>query len=201
MIKNVFFAILASGFLNLESVQFGQFLISRPSFSGFILGLILGFPLWGFLGGLLIEFSYLDFNPIGGSVPPNSSMAVISMLIFYAIFKYFELAFLFGFSMGFVYSHMDKIIRTMRNKWVLLAQKEIESGIYYFSKYILKSLILEFAIFICFSFFITLILGAVFPFLRFSFSQKITNLFFIGIISISISSLYYRLKNQVAKNE
>jgi len=84
---------LVSGLLNLETIQFGQFLISRPSFSAFILGLITGHPLECFLAGVLIEAIYLDFTPIGGVVPPNGYSPAQCLLIYLILPNLFQYVF------------------------------------------------------------------------------------------------------------
>ena len=61
--------------LELDAVQAGQFLLSRPAIVGPLLGWLNGCAAEGARLGILIELIYIDFIPVGGVIPPNGAVA------------------------------------------------------------------------------------------------------------------------------
>ncbi|NLI09669.1 MAG: PTS sugar transporter subunit IIC [Elusimicrobia bacterium] len=193
---------LAAGILNLETIQAGQFLISRPSFAGFILGLISGYPLICFFAGLLIEAIYLDYTPIGGAVPPNGVLAcaVFAGLSFKA-YEYFALCFFISLFSGFLYAAADRKIRTWKNMWNQFYLMEIEKGKFKPGLWVTLSLIVDFAALTSMSGFLISLFQKITPFLeKIDFLKNWTETAFLAVPFIALSSLYFRLTGQVRKN-
>jgi len=67
--------------LELDVVQFGQFMISRPLVLGPLLGLLFGLPQTGLALGACCELFSLDDLPVGGSLPLNATVAVSAALL------------------------------------------------------------------------------------------------------------------------
>lgn len=193
---------LLAGILNLETIQAGQFLISRPSFAGFLLGLVCGQPLLCFFAGILTEAIYLDFTPIGGAVPPNG---VFAAAVFAALIPFcasFPVCFFLSISSGFIYAAVDRFLRGKKNSWNDLFVKEIQAEKFKPSKWVAKSLLLDFLAVFVFSFLAGLLLRE--PsriFLRHPFLNMWADTAFIAIPFVALSSLYFRLSNQVRKND
>lgn len=201
-IKELLKISLVSSLLNLETIQFGQFLISRPSFSAFILGLIIGHPLECFFAGILIEAIYLDFTPIGGVVPPNG---VFACAIFAYLFKSsnsFSISFFMAIISGFLYAEVDRRLRWKRSEWNERYLKDIDSGNFNPGIWVRKSLILDLISVFVFSiaFGLVLIQPSIF-FLKNYFLKQWADTAFLAIPFVAGSSLYFRLSGQARKND
>jgi mannose/fructose/N-acetylgalactosamine-specific phosphotransferase system component IIC len=62
--------------LELDAVQVGQFMFSRPLVLGAVLGLLFGAPQLGVALGLCCELLSIDDLPVGDRLPLNASVAV-----------------------------------------------------------------------------------------------------------------------------
>ncbi len=62
------------GFLSLDTITMGQFMISRPIIVGPLVGLVFGNPYLGFVTGICVELIWIRVIPIGISVPPDSAI-------------------------------------------------------------------------------------------------------------------------------
>lgn len=72
---------LAGGLLSLDRVAFLQSLASRPLPTALVSGLILGEPLLGVLCGVTMELVWLSRQPVGGSVPPDETLAALAAVV------------------------------------------------------------------------------------------------------------------------
>ena len=67
--------------LELDAVQVGQFMLSRPIVLGSLLGLLFGAPQVGVALGLCCELLSLDDMPVGDRLPLNATVAVAAALL------------------------------------------------------------------------------------------------------------------------
>lgn len=128
--------------LELDNVQVGQFMVSRPSVVGTLLGLVTGRLLEGVQIGLWTELLFLDRNPVGGSVPPSGLVAVASSVL---ILEYSGLevsaAFAMGIMLGLAYSKVGIWLRSRRSAWNREIEKTLEQKTVFM--YVMKSLSIE----------------------------------------------------------
>lgn len=66
---------LLGGLLAVDRTAFLQCMVSRPIAGAFLAGWVVGEPLLGLLCGALIELLWLMDLPVGGSVPPDETLA------------------------------------------------------------------------------------------------------------------------------
>ncbi len=200
--KELLYICAAAGLLNLETIQAGQFLISRPSFAGFILGLICGYPLQCFFAGLLIEAIYLDYTPIGGAVPPNGAAACA---VFAGLadksYECFSICFFIALFSGFIYAAADRKIREMKNAWNEFYQMEIKEGKFKPAVWIATSLLADFTVLSASCAIFIIILRPLHSFLySYPFLRSWMETAFLAVPFIAFSSFYFRLAGQVRKN-
>jgi PTS system mannose-specific IIC component len=67
---------IAGGILCLDRIVL-QAMLSRPIVAAPLIGLILGDPYTGLIGGAFIELFWIDRLPIGAYIPPNDTVAAI----------------------------------------------------------------------------------------------------------------------------
>ncbi len=73
---------LVAGLLSIDRSAFGQFQLSRPMVSAFIMGLILGCPTEGAIVGLIYELFFLSSLPVGSFIPYHPLFpSLISVLL------------------------------------------------------------------------------------------------------------------------
>jgi len=185
--------------INLDNVSAFQFLISRPSFAATILGYMVGFPLEGFLIGLLLELVILDFSPIGGTTIPNGTAAsVVSVLLLGSINPY--LCFIVGLFAGELYSYIEKYLRIFRNLFNRLVEKQINRYDFNFGKLIILSMLCDFIVFALYSYAVYFAFVSFSGFLNNNYLLKVSRLSTLGILFVTLTSLYFKFKNQVRKN-
>lgn len=135
---------LFAGLLQLDNVQAGQFLISRPAFVGPVLGWLNGCPAEGAKIGLLTELIYLDFIPVGGVVPPNGLVAAAVGILGFAWGGLPEsAAFFSGILAGFLYGNVEYRIRVARSSWISGIEAEAKSGNLQLERRLAGSLLVE----------------------------------------------------------
>ena len=69
IVTKVIFSAFVAGILSVDRSAFGQFQLSRPMVSAFILGVALGCPAEGAVIGLLYELLFLESLPVGSFIP------------------------------------------------------------------------------------------------------------------------------------
>lgn len=197
--KEIFLVILA-GLLNLDNVSAFQFLVSRPSFAGAVIGYFSGYPVQGFLIGMLLELVILDFTPVGGVVIPNGTVAVIvSVLLLPKTNPY--LAFFLGLIAGEGYSYVEKYLRGFRNRFNSICENMIERYDFNLWKIIALSMILDIIVFSLYSLISIYILSFVGIKLNTDYVFKVSKMALIGTVFITLTSLYFKFKTQVGKND
>jgi len=144
MILKAFISSLFAGLLELDNVQAGQFLISRPALAGPLLGLLNGCPLEGAKIGLITELIYMDFIPIGGVVPPNGLVAAAAGVLGFAWAGLPEsAAFFCGIAAGFIYSGVEYRLRVSRARWINSIETEASNGTLRLDGWLAGSLLTE----------------------------------------------------------
>ncbi|MBW1784715.1 MAG: PTS sugar transporter subunit IIC [Deltaproteobacteria bacterium] len=102
--------------LELDNVQAGQFMVSRPSVVGALLGLIAGRLLEGLQIGLWTELLFLDRTPMGESVPTNGLVAAgAGVLVLEYSGLEIPVAFAMGIALGMTYSKVEIWLRNRRS--------------------------------------------------------------------------------------
>jgi mannose/fructose/N-acetylgalactosamine-specific phosphotransferase system component IIC len=133
-----------AGLLELDNVQAGQFLLSRPAFAGPLLGWLNGCPMEGAKIGLLTELIYLDFIPIGGVVPPNGLVtAAAGVLVFSWTGLPESAAFFSGILAGFLYCGVEYRLRSSRSSLTAVIESEVGNGIIRIKRRLAGSLLTE----------------------------------------------------------
>lgn len=200
MMFNAVMTSLFAGFLQLDNVQAGQFLLSRPAFAGPLLGWLNGCPLEGAKIGILIELIYLDFIPIGGVVPPNGLVAAATAVLARAWAGLPEsLAFFLGIFAGFLYSDVEYRLRTARSRWNAKIEADVKAGAVNLGRWLAGSLVLEGSVTAAYVFiFSALVLGLAavvrLPGLYGSMDFAYSLMPWLGL-----SGLYFRFRTQVYK--
>ncbi|NLH39642.1 MAG: PTS sugar transporter subunit IIC [Elusimicrobia bacterium] len=193
------FVIVLGSLINLDNVSAFQFLISRPSFVATILGYIAGYPLEGFLIGLLLELVILDFSPIGGTTIPNgTASAVVSVLLLGRINPY--LCFIIGLFAGELYSYIEKYLRIFRNLFNRLVERQISSYDFNFGKLVILSMLCDFIVFAIYSYVVYFVFVSFSGFLNSNYLLNVSRVATLGILFVTLTSLYFKFKNQVRKN-
>lgn len=131
--------------LELDTVQIGQFMISRPSIAGMLAGLFTGRPAEGVQIGLWTELLFLDQIPMGGVVPPSGLVAA-SSAVFLLDYPGLEVpaAFIIGVMLGHIYSRVEVFARGRRSSWNRGIDAEISGGRERLGFWVTKSFIAQF---------------------------------------------------------
>lgn len=199
----IFYFILLASLLNLDNVSAFQFLISRPSFAGGILGYLSGYTIEGFLIGLLLELVILDFTPVGGIPIPNGTLAaLVSVLLIRDFGRDFAFASFFaGIIAGEGYSYVEKFMRSFRNIFNRLCENMIEKNDFNFGRLVVYSLIIDVMVFGIYSFISYKILYFIFLKINSNYLMKVFRLAVVGAVFVTLTSLYFKFKTQVGKND
>lgn len=144
MILKTLISSFFAGLLQLDTVQAGQLLLSRPAFVGPALGWLNGCPAEGARLGLLVELIYLDFIPVGGIVPPNGLVAAAVGALSFARGGLPEsAAFFFGILAGSLYGKVEYRLRASRSEWIAGIEAEAKSGSLRLARRLAGSLLTE----------------------------------------------------------
>ena len=137
MVYEALFAAATGSLLWLDRFQVFQLMLSRPLIAAPLIGLILGAPLSGFASGLLYEVLWLERPPVGGYIPPDSTMASIATAAVCAmaangssapITSLVFLSFLCLFPVSFIGSRLDFFLRSGLGKLADSAEQSIKNG-------------------------------------------------------------------------
>ncbi|MBI5744372.1 MAG: PTS sugar transporter subunit IIC [Elusimicrobia bacterium] len=133
-----------AGLLGLDSVQAGQFLLSRPAFVGPLLGWLNGCPVEGAKLGILLELLYIDFIPVGGVVPPNgTAAAAVGVLAHSAGGLAPSLAFFFGLAAGVLYAPLEYRLRAARSGLNALVEAQVAAGDFRLGRWLARAMLVE----------------------------------------------------------
>lgn len=189
-----------AGLLELDHVQAGQFLLSRPAFAGPLLGWLNGCPLEGAKIGLLIELIYLDFIPIGGVVPPNGLVAAATAVLVKAWAGLPEsLSFFLGILAGFLFSDLEYRMRIARSRWNAKIEAEVGGGEVNLGRWISSALLMESSVTGAYIFaFSALALGLT-AVVKLSGLYNAMDFAYSLMPWLGLSGLYFRFRTQVYK--
>ncbi len=136
--------------LEMDTTYFGQFLFSRPTCVGAVLGYVCGDFFLGLQLGIFTELLFIDFVPIGGVVPPSGAICAGSsaiLSIYFGADLYFS--FFIGLILSMLFSYIEKFLRRYRSKLLPQIEAQIIEGKLPLLSLIFQSFILEYiAVFI-----------------------------------------------------
>ena len=192
-----------AGLLQLDNIQVGQFLISRPALVGPALGWLNGCPAEGAKIGLLTELIYLDFIPVGGVVPPNGLVAAAVGVLAFAWGGLPEsAAFFFGILAGSLYGGVELRLRASRSSWISGIEAQAKNGTLRLERRLAGSLLAESAISGSYIF----IFSGLLMFLSGNRSMagsgtlfRASDLAYSLMPWLGLSGLYFRFRTQVRK--
>lgn len=75
--SDVFLVSFVGALISLDRTAFLQIMISQPIVAGTIIGFALGDPVTGLIIGSVLELFWIGAVPVGGSVPPNETVAAV----------------------------------------------------------------------------------------------------------------------------
>jgi len=131
--------------LELDTAYVGQFMLSRPTMAGAILGYAAGDFMTGLQLGLFAELLFLDHVPVGGNVPPSGVFWTVSALVAASIFSVpLPLAFFLGMLAGLLYSKLEIWLRSLRYNWSERIESELDNGGCNLWKWVLKALAMQY---------------------------------------------------------
>ncbi|MFH1619374.1 MAG: PTS sugar transporter subunit IIC [bacterium] len=132
------------GLLELENMQAGQFMLSRPSVVGALIGLLTGRLVEGARMGVFLELLFLDQAPMGGIIPPSGLVAAgAGVLLMAGAGLEFSMAFALSILLGYAYSRLQLPLRNMRNSWNGKIDAAADRGKTDLSGWIVKALVSE----------------------------------------------------------
>ncbi|MBU2575334.1 MAG: PTS sugar transporter subunit IIC [Elusimicrobia bacterium] len=197
---NALITSLFAGLLQLDNVQVGQCLLSRPAFAGPLLGWLNGCPLEGARIGLLTELIYMDFIPIGGVVPPNGLVAAATAVLVRTWAGLPEsLAFFIGIFAGFLYSDVEYRLRAARSRWNAKIEAEVTAGVINIERWLAGSLLMESSVTGAYIFVFSALVFIPTVFIRLSGLYTAMDFAYSLMPWLGLSGLYFRFRTQVYK--
>jgi mannose/fructose/N-acetylgalactosamine-specific phosphotransferase system component IIC len=125
------FLALFAGMIHLDTMVFGQFMISRPIVVGPLVGYFLNSVETGFLIGVIVELIYISIIPVGIKIPPDATATTILAVMCSNIIECngigLSISIFLGTIFGLLYKFTDIQIRTLNNaylSWVDTAKPE-----------------------------------------------------------------------------
>ncbi len=196
----VFLSAALSGLLGLDSVQAGQFLLSRPAFVGPVLGWLNGCPIEGARIGILLELLYIDFIPLGGVVPPSGTAAAAAGVLAHSAGGLPpSLAFFLGLAAGRAFAPLEYRLRAARSPWSAAMEEQVKAGDFSLRRWLAKAMLIENAVMAAYIICWTALaaglaylpgLSRVYPGTDFAYSL---------MPWLGLSGLYFRFRTQVYK--
>lgn len=188
-----------AGLLGLDSVQAGQFLLSRPAFVGPVLGWLNGCPLEGARLGILLELLYIDFIPVGGVVPPNGTAAAAAAVLAHSAGLAPSLSFFLGLAAGALFSPLDYRLRSARSAWNPLVEAQVRAGVFSLRRWLARAMLIENAAMAAyvFAWFSAAALLAQIPGLTRLYPG--TDFAYALMPWLGLSGLYFRFRTQIYK--
>lgn len=136
--------------LEMDTTYLGQFLFSRPTCAGAIMGYLCGDFFLGLQLGVFTELLFIDFVPIGGVVPPSGALCAGLGVLFSAYFSmdvYF--AFFAGLILSLLFTYIEKLLRKYRASILPAVEKQLIEGTLPPFQLVVQSFLLEYlAVFI-----------------------------------------------------
>ncbi|MBI5241374.1 MAG: PTS sugar transporter subunit IIC [Elusimicrobia bacterium] len=116
--------------LELDAVQVGQFMFSRPLVLGPLLGLLFGAPQIGLALGLCCEFLSLDDVPVGARLPLNAAVAVGAALLLTCSPRPLPVpaALPVGLAAGWLHARVEAVLRGRRQTLCGEAESRLRGG-------------------------------------------------------------------------
>ena len=116
--------------LELDVVQVGQTMVSRPLVLGPLLGLLFGVPRIGLALGLCLEFLSLDDVPVGDRLPLNATVAAAAALLLTCSPRPLHpaLALPLGLAAGWAHQCLEAVLRRRRRALCGAAERSISDG-------------------------------------------------------------------------
>ena len=114
----------------LDCVQVGQVMVSRPIVLGPLLGLLFGAPQTGLALGVCCELLSLGDLPVGGKLPLSAAVAVSAAFLLTASPRPIppELALPVGLAAGQVHRRFETALRSRRKTFCAAAQAGLQRG-------------------------------------------------------------------------
>ena len=87
VIAKIILSAFVAGILSVDRNAFGQFQLSRPIVSAFILGMVLGCPFEGAIVGLIYELVFLGSLPVGSFIPYHPLFPSLMTVLLIAMYE------------------------------------------------------------------------------------------------------------------
>ena len=160
--------------LEMDTTYLGQFLFSRPTCAGAIIGYLCGDFFLGLQLGVFTELLFIDFLPVGGVVPPSGAICAGLGVI---LSSYFEMDIYFSFFAGLIlsllFTHVEKRLRKFRSILLPEIEKQLAEQTLTPAKLIVQSFLLEYMAIFIFILLMTTLFGPAFVFIDEHIPQSI----------------------------
>ena len=136
-------AILA--LLEMDTTYLGQFLFSRPTCVGAVMGYFCGDFFLGLQLGVFTELLFIDFVPIGGVIPPSGALCAGFGVLFCTYFHtevYFS--FFIGLMLAMLFTLVEKFLRKYRSRILPSVEKQLIEGSLSPVRLIIQSFLFEY---------------------------------------------------------
>ncbi|PIU19549.1 MAG: hypothetical protein COT18_06935 [Elusimicrobia bacterium CG08_land_8_20_14_0_20_59_10] len=189
-----------TGLLGLDSVQAGQFLLSRPVVVGILLGWLNGCVLEGARIGILLELLYIDFIPVGGVVPPNGTAAAAAGVLAHSAAGLApSLAFFIGAAAGRAYSPVEAWLRSARSSWSGRVEEQVRSGDLNLSRWLAAAMLAESSVLAAYCMLCTAVAAGLAAVPGIELISPGTDFAYSLMPWLGLSGLYFRFRTQVYK--
>ena len=125
MTPEIFTLCALGAFLELDTTYAFQFLLSRGIIAGPLLSLVTGDLLTGLQVGVFSELVFIDFNPLGGVLPPSAVGCCVVTLALHAMGIPVCFAFFIGVLGSAFFSFMERSMRLGRCGWLVYQEQKI----------------------------------------------------------------------------
>lgn len=141
MTTSIILLCIFAALLELDTTYAGQLLLSRPIIAGPLFALFTGDIMAGIQVGVFAELLFADISPLGGIIPPSGVICTVIPLILYSLGIELYFGFFLGVLAAVLYSHLDKLLRKTRFKWLVFWEKKIAQKPSVINRTILISLV------------------------------------------------------------
>ena len=132
--------------LEMDTTYLGQFLFSRPSCAGAIMGYLCGDFFLGLQLGIFTELLFIDFVPVGGVVPPSGAICAglgVILASYFGMDIYFS--FFLSLVLSLVFAQFEKALRKYRSILLPYVEKSLIEGTLSPLRLAVQSFCLEYA--------------------------------------------------------